>query len=105
MAGAGTRLNRSGMMIGAEKGLGMITIAVTALIAAAVSGAVGDASMLSSLGLLATMGAGMFGVGAIRLPGWARLRQRQMEEVAGRVAAIASAQPARDRLKPGPQAG
>ena len=35
----------------------------------------------------------MFGIGGFRLPGWARLRGRQMEEVAARVAVVAGAEP------------
>lgn len=46
-----------------------------------------DPSTLGSLGILATMGATFFGLGALRLPGWARLRRRQMEEVAARLEA------------------
>jgi hypothetical protein len=35
------------------------------------------------------MGLGMFGFGALQLPGWARLRRRQMDEVASRLALTA----------------
>ena len=76
-------------------GLGILGVATAALIAATLRGGVVDAGMLSSLGTLAIMGAGMFGLGAIRLPGWARLRRRQMEEVAARIAGVASSQPPR----------
>jgi hypothetical protein len=79
-----------GLMIG---GLSMLGVATAMLIAAALRGGFGDAGMLSSLGLLATMGASMFGIGALRLPAWARLRRRQMEEVAARVTVVASSQP------------
>jgi len=34
---------------------------------------------------LATMGLSLFGIGAVRLPRWARLRRRQMEGVAERL--------------------
>jgi hypothetical protein len=37
--------------------------------------------------LMGLIGLGMFGLGAIRLPGWARLRSRQMEEIAERLTA------------------
>lgn len=87
-----------GLIVG---GLGMLGIASAALIAAVLRGGVGDAGMLSSLGFLATMGAGMFGIGALRLPGWARLRRRQMEDVAARVALVASSQPTHDRHNKG----
>jgi hypothetical protein len=59
------------------------------LVTSLVRGGAGDAGMLSSIGLLLSMGAAMFGVGALRLPGWARTRRRQMEELAGRLALLA----------------
>ncbi len=77
----------------------MLGAALAALGSVAVSGGVSDPGMLSSLGLLAAMGVGMFGAGAFRLPGWARLRQRQMAEIAARVAPVASLQSTNDRLK------
>ncbi|MEO5580694.1 MAG: hypothetical protein ABIR58_08545, partial [Gemmatimonadaceae bacterium] len=77
-------------------GLGMIGFAAVSGIAAAASGGVVDSGMLASLGTLATMGAGVFGIGGLRLPGWARLRTRQMQEVAARVADVASSEPPRD---------
>jgi hypothetical protein len=43
------------------------------------------------------MGLGMFGFGALRLPGWASLRRRQMEGVAARLA-LAEGPAAPDRL-------
>jgi hypothetical protein len=68
-------------------GLGMVGVAaVTAVLGG------GDA-----LGFLGALGAMMFGVGALRLPGWARLRRRQMEEIAGRLTPVAESQPASDR--------
>jgi hypothetical protein len=82
-------------------GLGMVGVAAAALLAAALRGGVGDAGMMSSLGFLATMGIGMFGLGALRLPGWARLRRRQMEEIAGRIAGVASSRPLLDRQDDG----
>jgi hypothetical protein len=42
------------------------------------------------------MGITMFSVGALRLPGWARLRRRQMEEIAGRLTPVAESQPGSD---------
>ncbi len=71
-----------GLMVG---GIGIFVGAAALLIAAAMRGGFADAGAFSSLGFLATMGAGMFGLGAIRLPSWARLRRRQMEEVAARL--------------------
>jgi hypothetical protein len=66
-------------------GLGMVVVAAAASVAALLRGAGGDVGDLASLGVLGAMGITMFGVGALRLPGWARLRRRQMEEIAGRL--------------------
>ena len=68
----------------------MAGFATVSLIAAALQGALGDVGFLTSQAMLAAGGTAMFGVGAIRLPRWARLRRRQMEEVAARVAVTAS---------------
>ena len=76
--------NARGMMMG---GLGLLAIAASALIAAAMRGEFSDASQLTTL---ATMGVAAFGIGALSLPGWARLRRRQMEEVAARLATAPS---------------
>lgn len=86
-----------GLIIG---GLGMLGFAAVTLIAAALRGAVGaDVGFLLSQGVVATAGAAMFGLGAFRLPGWARLRRRQMEDVAARIAVVASAPPTNDPQK------
>ena len=69
-------------------GIGTLAIGTTLLITAAVSGST-DAGLWSSLSMMTMMGAGMFGLGALRLPGWARTRRRQMEELAGRLALLA----------------
>lgn len=76
-----------GMMIG---GLGMVGFAAVAGLIAVLRGGVDDLGMLMSLGTLATGGAAMFAVGGLRLPGWARLRGRQMGEVASRLGAVSS---------------
>jgi len=34
---------------------------------------------------IAVIGVGQFALGAIRLPGWARLRRKQMDEISGRL--------------------
>lgn len=79
-----------GLIVG---GIGMLGAATAALIATTLGGASGDPGLFLPLGAVATMGAGMFGMGALRLPGWARLRRRQMEELAARIAVVASSQP------------
>jgi hypothetical protein len=75
-------------------GIAMVGFSAVALTIAALRGLPPDAGFLSSLGVLATGGAAMFGIGALRLPRWARLRQRQMEDVAARVAAVTSSEKA-----------
>ena len=65
-------------------GLAALGVTATVAIATAVSGHVGDA-MLGIVLLLAT-GVAMIVSGALRLPGWARLRGRQMDALAAQIA-------------------
>ena len=74
----------------------MAGVGVGALVISALGGAI-DAGLLSSLGTVAAAGVAMFGIGAFRLPGWARLRRLQMDQVAARVALVASSPPRIDR--------
>jgi hypothetical protein len=76
-------------------GLATLGLAAALLVMSVVGG--GDASALRGLTFLSTLGLGMFSVGAIRLPGWARLRRRQMEGVAARLA-LAEPSPPPDSL-------
>ena len=70
-----------GMMI---SGLGMLGFSSMMLGIAALKGAVGDPGLLAGMGMLGTAGIAMFGSTALRLPRWARTRQRQMDELAAR---------------------
>jgi hypothetical protein len=79
----------------------MLGAATVALMATALGGSYGNLGLLLPLGAVATMGAGMVGMGALRLPGWARLRRRQMEQVAARIAVVASSQPTQGRISEG----
>ncbi|MES2179007.1 MAG: hypothetical protein V4550_14195 [Gemmatimonadota bacterium] len=63
-------------------GIGMIGLAAATAIAAALGGSAGT----STVAQLGVIGAGVFAIGALRLPGWARLRRRQMEEIGERLA-------------------
>lgn len=84
-----------GMMVGGGAMLGFAAIsAVTGI----VSGTVGDPSVLSGAGTFAAIGAAMLGIGGLQLPRWARLRRRQMEDVATRIAAAPIVEP-NNRLK------
>lgn len=66
-------------------GLIMAGVGAVGLMLGVLTGS-GDVGMLSSTGVLATMGVAMFGAGALGLPTWARTRAKQMEEIAGRTA-------------------
>jgi len=70
----------------ASIGAGLAALGVTATVAIAttVSGHVGDA--MSGIVFLLAAGVGMILNGAIRLPGWARLRGRQMDALAAQMA-------------------
>jgi hypothetical protein len=65
-------------------GLAGIGVAAVVLLVSQLGG--WDPGTIRGVTLLASLGAGMFGVGALRLPGWARLRRRQMEGVTTRLA-------------------
>jgi hypothetical protein len=71
-------------------GIGMFGASAVMLVAAVVQGALGDTGMLSALAALGIGGATMFAASALQLPRWARTRQRQMEEIAERVATDAT---------------
>jgi hypothetical protein len=77
-----------GMMMA---GLSLFGVSAVSVIAAAVSGHAAEA--LAATGSMLAIGAGLFTVGAARLPLWARTRRRQMEGVAARLALAADAPP------------
>jgi hypothetical protein len=68
-------------------GGGIMMFAMSALLTAVavVKGTVIDPGFITSVTLIGGMGIAAFGTGAIGLPGWARLRRRQMDEVAERL--------------------
>src|SRR6266550_1108504 len=67
-------------------GMGFAVLGVTATVA--ISSALGGtlAEAIPGIALLAAAGVGIIASGALRLPRWARLRERQMEALATRVA-------------------
>ena len=71
----------------ASIGAGLAVLGVTAIVAlsGAIWGTLGDAA--SGIALMAAAGVGMIASGALRLPRWARLRERQMEALAARITA------------------
>lgn len=68
-------------------GIVMLGAGAALLTISAVAGALGDRGFLTSVGTLMTGGIAMFGVGSFGLPAWAKLRQRQMDEIAERITA------------------
>ncbi len=68
-------------------GLAILGGGTATLIAMLIARGASDLGAVAAVGFLAAMGLGMFLIGALRLPGWARLRQRQMEDLATRLAA------------------
>lgn len=84
----GHRLRMKTMMGAARgmmtAGIGVAATGVVVVMASAISGNVAEA--LAQMGSLMIAGAGMFTMGAARLPRWASTRRRQMEGVAARLA-------------------
>lgn len=71
-------------------GVGIVSVAFLMLIAGE---AKNQAVEMSRFWLTLLMGGGFFAIGAAMIPGWARERQRQMREIAERVAAWAATPP------------
>lgn len=74
-------------------GLGLLGLAGFAVATVALRSGGVDVSQLAGPEALGMMGVGLLGVGGLQLPGWARLRRRQMEELAARAAVVASSPP------------
>jgi len=67
-------------------GLALLGLAGAATVAGyATAGALGS-GVLENVGVMAMMGLGALGAGALQVPSWARLRRRQMDELADRLA-------------------
>lgn len=65
-------------------GFAVLGVAVTVAVSSALGGYLADS--IPGIALLGLAGAGMIASGALRLPRWARLRGRQMEALAAKVA-------------------
>ena len=70
--------------------MGLVFFAIFAL-----EGRLTDPALLLPL-MFAVMGAGALASNLLRLPGWAREREEQMEYIAGRVSELISAPPSGD---------
>jgi hypothetical protein len=78
-------------------GIATLGVATATLIAVAVAGSLSNSGSVVGVGFMAAMGLGMFAVGALRLPGWARRRRTQIEEVTARLVIAAETPPQGDR--------
>src|SRR5213592_1870714 len=67
-------------------GLAVFGVTATVAVATAISGHLGDA--IPEIVLLLAAGMAMIVNGALRLPGWARLRGRQMDALAAQIASV-----------------
>ncbi len=74
--------------------LGIGTLAVAGVGVLLRWSTVGLSAAASGLSVVAMLGAGAFVFGALRIPAWARLRGRQMEDVAARLAATTATEDA-----------
>lgn len=88
----GTLHGGASAMIGA--GLTALGAAGVVAIATSINGTLGAA--MTGIGFMAVAGLGMIASGALRLPAWARLRGRQMEAIATKVAAPPELPPKND---------
>ena len=66
-------------------GITAVGVAAATAIAVALGGTLGNAGSVTGIGFMAAIGLGMFAVGALRLPGWARRRRAQIEQVTARL--------------------
>ena len=74
-------------------GLTVFSAATAALVTAFATGVAHDVGLMVTIATGMTGGAGVFGAGALGLPGWARLRQQQMDQIAERAATMARSLP------------
>ncbi|HEY2805104.1 MAG TPA: hypothetical protein VGI92_04520 [Gemmatimonadales bacterium] len=84
----GSRVRLKTLMSGAQAsmtlGIGLVGVSAAVVVGAAVSGHIAQA--LAATGSMWIIGAGLFTMGAARLPRWSKLRRKQMEGVAARLA-------------------
>jgi len=78
-------------------GIATLGVATATFIAVAMAGSLGNSGSVVGVGFMAAMGLGMFAVGALRLPGWARRRTTQIQEVTARLVIAAETPPQDDR--------
>lgn len=87
--GAGQRIRLRTLRGGAREmmlaGLGVFGVAAVTALAGVLTGSTELAAALERMSGVAVMGLGLFGIGAFPLSSWARLRRKQMDEIAERL--------------------
>lgn len=76
-------MTAGGVLLGVAAVVGIATVAVSAI----ASPGAGGAGAFSGIGFLSLAGLGMFAIGAVRLPAWARRRREQFDAICARLAA------------------
>jgi hypothetical protein len=66
-------------------GLGVMGAAAAVALSAVLTGTFNLGDAIARVGTMALVGAGVFGLGALRVPAWAKLRRQQMAELAERL--------------------
>jgi hypothetical protein len=77
-------------------GIAALGVATATLIPVAVAGSLSNAGSVVGVGFMAAIGLGMFAVGALRLPGWARRRRTQIEALTARLVLAVETPPQAD---------
>lgn len=80
-------------------GLAFFGIGAATFVSSAVAGTLGVPGDVAGMGLLGLSGAGMVAFAALQLPGWARQRKAQMQEITSRVSVTGTLPPG---APPGP---
>jgi hypothetical protein len=66
-------------------GIGMLGLSAVGAIATATGANLGGPAILSAPAVIASIGAALFAIGGLQLPGWAERRRQQMQDIASRV--------------------
>lgn len=87
--GAGQQIRLRTLRGGAREmmmvGLGLFGVAGVSTLAAVLTGSVDAVTAIERVAGMAAVGGGLFALSAFRLPSWAKLRRRQMDEIADRL--------------------
>ena len=74
-------------------GIAMLVVSAGTWIVLTIAGGAGQSGSAGGVGFMALMGSGMFTLGALRIPAWARRRRMQIEAVTARLVSLSSETP------------